>query len=525
MHSRTISIFLFGMWPLLSQDVDDRMKRYNDAVRGCADNSCKDAAEQAAADLVAALVKRPTAAIAGALGQTVALDTNEGRRVALRLLPDNQLGAGSGVGGGTTLASLAGVSELITGAMESGAFQKDTAGTVSTFRANLAGTYRMLSGECPKAALQLYPACIGEDRSALRGLSVVVSLDSSRSSQPVPSPSLGAVFLRARNGLSAAGVRYEFYRPVNQNTKDAKTDWSTKLAGLRTTGAEYGAALEAGPGSVIVPTIADRMPEKMHLALLLLPEGERLTAAERMLADFVTAKKLTIAKDKWDNFKAARAAHMKSQVKFFKNVLDRRILTVEFTDQRPKDEPVYGNLNFIFGKTVGSHEEANPLPGVSASVTVPDWNLTLNAGANFYYDTKAAQPGRRLRDVHVAFQADHKMWHWKFLNMPTFTLAVYFQNLTDNSVLAFNSDSIAPGTGIVLPKPANVILMGTKGKVGIGQAKLTIPFKDSGVSFPLAVTWSNRTELLNIPGNDVRGQFGLMFDMDKLMTTLQGKAK
>ena len=68
-----------------------------------------------------------------------------------------------------------------------------------------------------------------------------------------------------------------------------------------------------------------------------------------------------------------------------------------------------------------------------------------------------------------------------------------------------------------------MILKGTKGNVGIAQAKLTIPFKDSGVSFPMAITWSNRTELLHIPGNDVRGHFGLLFDMDKLMTAFRGK--
>ena len=201
------------------------------------------------------------------------------------------------------------------------------------------------------------------------------------------------------------------------------------------------------------------------------------------------------------------------------------MFTLEFTHQRPKDEQEYGNLNFIYGDTVGKHEEKVTLDSATESVIVPTWNLTLNVGLNFFYEKQPVQKDRFLRDFHAAFQADRKLWRWKFLNTPTFTLAGYYQRLTDDAVLSFNSDAIVPGTGIVLPKPANVILKGTKGGVGIAQAKLTIPFKDSGVSFPMAITWSNRTEMLKAPGNDVRGNFGLLFDMDKLMTAFKGKAK
>jgi hypothetical protein len=107
------------------------------------------------------------------------------------------------------------------------------------------------------------------------------------------------------------------------------------------------------------------------------------------------------------------------------------------------------------------------------------------------------------------------------LNQPTFTLAGYYQRLTDDMVLEFNSDAIAPGTIIPLPKPADAILKGTKGDVGIAQAKLSIPLSASGVSFPIAISWSNRTEFLKVPGNDVRAHFGVLFDLDKLLSSLK----
>lgn len=525
----TLSLSAFG---LLGQDsLRIPIDRYNTETGNCANNSCKDKAEEAAADVIETLIKRPTPSISGLLVKAPPMDTNEGRRLALKLMPDRMQGASAGVGGGTSLASLANVSELISGAMESGAFQKNTAGTVSTIRANAIGAYRLLSGDCPKGAIQAFPACVSEDHSAWRGLSVVFSFDSSRNDQTVPAnaadpaKSVNALFVRARRGLAAAGIRYEFYRPANQKSKDFAKTWNDNLKNLSETGAAYGIAVEQGPAQVIVPGLADRLPAKLHALLILLPETERAAAAEKFVVDYLVMKKLSITKEKWDQYQGARKAHLKSEVQFFSDTLSRRLFTVEFTHQRPKDEPEYGNVNFIWAHTAGKHQETVTLGDPSDTVEVPNWDLTMNLGLNFFYDKNAAQKNRSLRDFHAAFQADRKLSQWKFLNTPTFTLAGYYQRLTDDSVLSFNSDSIAPGTGIVLPKPANVILKGTKGDVGLVQAKLTIPFKDSGVSFPIAITWSNRTELLNIPGNDVRGHFGFLFDMDKLLTSLQGKAK
>ena len=53
----------------------------------------------------------------------------------------------------------------------------------------------------------------------------------------------------------------------------------------------------------------------------------------------------------------------------------------------------------------------------------------------------------------------------------------------------------------------------------VGQVMLVDddqPFKSTGVSFPVAVTWSNRTEL--IKGNDVSGHIGIQYDLDGLFT-------
>jgi hypothetical protein len=66
---------------------------------------------------------------------------------------------------------------------------------------------------------------------------------------------------------------------------------------------------------------------------------------------------------------------------------------------------------------------------------------------------------------------------------------------------------------ITLPRPAMEVL-NTKGGIGIVQAKLVNPFGKSGVSLPMSIGWSNRTEL--IKAGVVLGQLGLSFDLDKL---------
>lgn len=523
---RLLFVALIAVASASAQGIKTAIENYNKLIDACTTAQCReeDGAEQAA-KIIQLLTTQSSRGLLSPAGE----DTNEGRRIALRLLPDRLLGATSGAGGGTALASLPGVTELISAAMESGAFQRSTAGTVSTFRANVVGATRLLSGDCPKGSLQAYPACIAEDRSGWRGLSVLLSFDTARSDQPAPSAAtlsnpVAAVLLRGRNGLAAAGIRYEFFRPANQATQRAKVDWKNGVEGLRTTGGKYGEAL-AGPAELIVKLLAAGLPAELNARLLKTDPAKRQAVAEQFFAERILPEKLTVSQQAWSDFQGARAAYLAQQVKFYKETLDRRLFTVEFTHQRPKDEPEYANVKFVLGHTAGTHQEKVSLNDREVAVDVPNWNITFNLGFDFFWDKKQVQKDRSLRDFHVALQADRKLWKWRFLGQPTFTLAGYYQRLTDDAVLSFNSDAIVPGTGIPLPKPANVILKGTKGDVGIAQARLSIPLKDSGVSVPLAVSWSNRTELLRLPGNNVRGHFGLLFDMDKLITSLQGKAR
>jgi hypothetical protein len=94
-----------------------------------------------------------------------------------------------------------------------------------------------------------------------------------------------------------------------------------------------------------------------------------------------------------------------------------------------------------------------------------------------------------------------------------FSLAGYYQYMADKALISISEGVVAPGTTIPLPGQASVLLA-EKGHIGIVQAKVTFSLKGSPVRFPVALTWSNRTEL--VTESDLRGNVGITLDLDSL---------
>jgi len=91
-----------------------------------------------------------------------------------------------------------------------------------------------------------------------------------------------------------------------------------------------------------------------------------------------------------------------------------------------------------------------------------------------------------------------------------------------NVVLSFAGKYEFIPDDVLTPATNNTIFgpgLALRGNIGLGQAKLTIPVKGSGVKIPLSLTVSNRTEL--IKENDVRGNIGITFDLDSIIGRLK----
>jgi hypothetical protein len=100
-------------------------------------------------------------------------------------------------------------------------------------------------------------------------------------------------------------------------------------------------------------------------------------------------------------------------------------------------------------------------------------------------------------------------------------VAGYGQYQYDPTFLNITAGNLAPGTNITLPSNAQVLL-GTAGWLGVVQGKLAINL-NKGLSIPIALKWSNRTELLD--ANDVRGQIGISYDLSALSSLISGKSQ
>jgi len=141
--------------------------------------------------------------------------------------------------------------------------------------------------------------------------------------------------------------------------------------------------------------------------------------------------------------------------------------------------------------------------------------MTAN-GTIEWYDQILKSNVSRLRDAQFAFQFDRTFGMSTAQLSPTLSAGYYYQYMVDNALLTLPSAALAPGTAIALPGNASALL-NTKGSINIGQVKVVFKVRNTGINIPLALTFSNRTDLL-ASDNEVRGNFGISYNLDSLFS-------
>jgi hypothetical protein len=127
----------------------------------------------------------------------------------------------------------------------------------------------------------------------------------------------------------------------------------------------------------------------------------------------------------------------------------------------------------------------------------------------------------RVRDAQASLQLDVPLGKLDKKGAAVFTLAAYYQYQIENGILKIAGNPVAPNTSITLPLNATVLLT-PKGGIFIAQAKLTFRAAQGQAKIPVAITWSNRTELIKAP--EIRGNIGIQFDWDTLFGSSSGSA-
>lgn len=433
---------------------------------------------------------------------------------ALRM--NKLVGASSGVSGTTSLVSRVAAPAVLGFGVEYGGILQQTNGTVTTLRGNLLGLSRLAMGEqqfryCPA----IDPKSCTPASRWLRTVSGSISFDrldtaNSETTEVQPAdgtPPTVAQLFSSGSRMAAWGLRWDLTPSNNLDDPKYVSAWRAAIGDLRK--APQSAQLLKAISDLFQPYTLPNpdgsdsiyLVWKQQTTNLLIPlVGNKALfkqTLERQLDDLINqlskadpqfpAKIVTLNRAFSNYFQVRDELIQKAQT---------HKLALEYTNQHPRSQPFFSNLRFIY-----SHQP-------SKSQTL----FTLNAGLTWYHQTPTGLDVGKLRDVQVSGQLDRRLGQVPHFGYAVFTLAGYFQYLQSDSVVLLGPANTAPGTGIILPGTAATIL-GTKGAIGVAQAKLSIPVGNT-MKIPFSVTWSNRTEL--ITEKDIRAQVGITLDFDSL---------
>ena len=456
------------------------------------------------------------------------------QRNVLRLLEasriDKQLGGTGAASGSTSVGSSPSAPSLLSIAVESGAVSQSTSGTVTTVRGNGLGLARLLLGNDQFVyCSETQKPC--EDRSVpiLKSLSFAVGFDTSRQST-VRAPTEGsanaaapaapkpiALLTGGPSRVESLQFRYDLFNRRDLHDPQYWSAWEkivTPDGPLKT--ALRASAKAAGENFLLYEFI----PSTAYRDNVLAPLALRLARAQteaQVIVEFMTAA--TEALDliaKLPDF-AAKARTEFVALQNLRAAQDAIALearktmsaSIEYNFLRPREQPEQSNIKFVLA---GSPFRKDLKDGLR--VPNKDVLLSANFGIEFYNELPAGTKVGRLRDFQMSGQIDRKVPQAFSGADAVLTVAGYWQYQVDNALIKIGPGQIVPGTGIVLPGEA-ATLLAPKGHLGIVQGKFTLQFKDSGVKFPIAITWASRTQLIN--ASDVRGNIGIAFDLDKLI--------
>lgn len=431
---------------------------------------------------------------------------------------DKQTGAPPKGSGSTDLASRPSTPELLGLAVQLGALTETVNGSTATFNANAEGAYRAIVGK-PVVCL----ACAD---TFWRKLSFSASFDLGKegtqqvATAGAATPATPAVAMvelpQSSRQLSSATARYDIYNPLDPRSADFKKAWGVAYQKHQGEIESEARRLIEVVAAIVKPLDKDKRINELVASASARKELEEAAAGSADQLDKAFEKYfatlVSLAREDIPNLDqkitaaiAAFASYAQLNYDAVQEARANHQVTAQYTYNRPQNQPETHEVKLIVG--------LNP-QGAGGAL------FTLNLAGSIYGGSiPAGARYGRLRDVQLAAQFDRPLG--SLMTHPaTLTLAGYVQYQRDPSVLDIGQGNLAPGTGIVLPQNAQVLL-GTKGVLAVGQAKITFNTK-SGVNIPIAISWANKTELLN--AHDVRGHVGITYDFNSISEVFGGQS-
>jgi len=385
---------------------------------------------------------------------------------------DTQVSSDASSSGSTSLVTKGSVPAILGFAVDNGGLLRSSNGSTITFRGNVAGLAKAVAG---KGFISGYD----EDSPAtrfLRRTAFSFSFDASRGDQP-------GTFTGNKQQISNYSFHLDLYNKRDPRAARYREDWKAFLSGVSeqlvkqlyvslTTLADPSTNTWNDPALqkwyvIIDNAIRNAKPEEVEAIL-----QEQLSKAPTNLAA-TTVSELR-------NFDEHFKAWLDGRQAVLDKIAKAPIVSFEYINDRPLNEASLSKFNMIAELGFG-----------------PKLDLTFN-GALTMFNKRPITPGvNRVRDFQFATQLDMPFGELGLgLGKPVLSFAGRYERLMADATLA----------GLSVPN--------TQGDIGVGQIKLVIPIKNSGVRIPFSFSFANRTELLR--EKEVRGNFGFTFDLDTI---------
>jgi hypothetical protein len=405
---------------------------------------------------------------------------------------DKQVDGGPSNSGSTSLVVKGGAPSVLGFAVANGALDQSRSGTTYTFRGNPIGVIKLLNNKT-------FDESYLEDEKDpftrfLKKSSFSFSFDANRGKTP------GVLTANAQQ-LSAYSVRYEF---VNERDPRNKKHEKALAEFLASAGDNLAHTVFDTYTSLIVDVFDDdgkplngkdgkrlkgnafKDPaleawfEETRKLVAAAAAGDVEATFKSQLDKFPTADKLTSeTRDTVNRFAQNFSGYLEAKKKLLSEIAKGSIITFEYTNNREVNAPDLSNFRFIAEKGFLGGEA----------------DLTANASLTIF-NSRPAAGTKRIRDFQFAGQLDAP-FKVGDLGDFLFSFAGKYQRSLENATAL---------DGTVVPN--------TKGDIAVGQFKLTIPLRGTGIRLPISVTFANRTELIR--EKEIKGSFGFTFDLDKI---------
>src|ERR1700723_2371362 len=209
-------------------------------------------------------------------------------------------------------------------------------------------------------------------------------------------------------------------------------------------------------------------------------------------------------------------------------------LSFEYDFNKPLNQPTTSTIKLIGSESFGpkicgkkTPQDSSGSADSGAKTAINRYTATLNVAGNFYNSTPSAVPGAgAFRDFQagtefdVGFCTTSKNWIASFLGNSTLGTTYYYQDQVSPSILNVTPGAPVSGITIVGLSPSTSTVFAKKGPITFVQLKYGLGV-GKNVKFPIAISWSNRTDL--ITHSLWSAQFGVSYDFSSLFGSSNSK--